>query len=231
MSIEILTRQPIKFIEKHGVQYFEPFEAVDNMNKPVNVFLEATEPATKMVAKNFLDSFSRCDLSIDSENKSIYNKVLMASPAKRGMGEILNLASIIEFHKNKFKNLSLHSYKESVPYFSQYGFRIDSDYEDLILDGLVKVIKSKSPDLQKIRDEAYALYPYVYFPEIKDPEILRRSCDTISEYLKQVVRARDTKENISINSFTKMMFEEADLEKNKDYLNTLLDKHKINYQI
>lgn len=231
MSIEIITRQPIKFFEKKGIQYFEPFDAVDNMKKPVRIFLNHTEPTAGISAKNFLDSTSRCDLEFNMDDKSIYNKALQASPEKRGMGEILNLVSFIEFHKNKLKKLWLHSYGESVPFFSQFGFRIDSDNDELILDGLVKVIKSKSPNIQNVRDDAYRLYPYVYFPEIKNPEILKRSCDTISEYLKQVVRARDKNENISINNFTKMVFDDTDLEKNKEYLNTLLDKHEINYQI
>ena len=69
MALEILTRQPIKFYEKQGIKFFEPFNAVDKFKKPVKLFFDETEELTTLTAENHQKNnpYMVCNLILQKE--------------------------------------------------------------------------------------------------------------------------------------------------------------------
>ena len=49
---------------------------------------------------------------------------LAADPRNQGIGEVLNLAALMEFHKNKFNRFNLFSLKEAIQFYTRFGFKI-----------------------------------------------------------------------------------------------------------
>ena len=121
MALEILTRQPIKFYEKQGIKFFEPFNAVDKFKKPVT-------------AENHQKKQSLYGLQFNIAKREMQGVTLAADPRKEGLGELLNLAALIEFHKNNLNRFKVFSLKESIQFYARYGFKIVSDDVDYILN-------------------------------------------------------------------------------------------------
>lgn len=232
MGIEILTRQPIKFYEKQGIKFFEPFNAVDKFKKPVKMFFEESDELATIVAENHQNKQSLYGIQFDIPKREMDGVTLAAEPRREGLGELLNLAALIEFHKNNLNHFKVFSLKESIPFYTRYGFKIDSEDIDYILRGLKMVMKSKSPRLENLRRDADFFYPKIAGTQKSDDPFLKeRGCEVISNYLMNISRNNNKFDSSKLDQSSHMKFTDWEFETNRDYLNNLFDKHEINYKI
>ncbi len=232
MALEILTRQPIKFYEKQGIKFFEPFNAVDKFKKPVKLFFDETEELTTLTAENHQKKQSLYGLQFNIAKREMQGVTLAADPRKEGLGELLNLAALIEFHKNNLNRFKVFSLKESIQFYARYGFKIVSDDVDYILNGLKLVMKSKNPRLENLRRDADFFYPKIAGTQKSDDPFLKeRGCEVISNYLKYLARNNNKVDSSKLEYSSNMMFTDWEFETNRDYLNSLLDGHEINYRV
>lgn len=229
MSFEILTRQPVKFYEKQGIKFFEDFQAVDKFNKPVKVFMDQNENAIK--ALNFQNKRSDYVIGFNIPQREMTGITLSAEPPKANIGEILNLSALMEFRENMLNYFKLFSLKESIQFYMRYGFKLVSDDVEEILRYLKMVMKSKPQKYENYRYSANFYYPRVAGKiECDDKFLKQRACDVASNYIQQL-----SKDGVKVSPYefkysVHMRFTDWDFQINRDYLNSLLDKHKINYR-
>lgn len=231
MSFQILTRQPVEFYEKNGVKFFKPFVAVDKFKRPVNVFFDKDSVST-IVAENHTKDYSFYELSFNPKNKTMIGQSLNAEPSGQGLGEILNLSALIEFHKNNLNRFKVFSLKEAIQFYARYGFKVVSDDKDFILKNLKNVIDEKSPLFVDLKRSAEFFAPRIEGKiKTSDPYISQRANNVFSAYLKELSRKHQDFDSSKINHSTNMEFTDWENLTNRDYLNSLLDEHKINYQV
>lgn len=232
MVFEILSRTPIQFYEKNGIKFFEKFKAVDKYKKPVTVSIDSQNSFPTIFARNYDDVDSFYELEMDILKRQMKGRSIVADPPKSGIGEIMKLASIMEFQVNRFNNFDLFALQEAIQFYTRYGFKLITNNVDEILHNLNIVKKSKSYRLATIRDKAEFFYPRIK-GEIPsdDPYLLQRGCDVVSEYLKDMSRhgQRINYRDLKYNS--KMKYTDWETVINRDYLNSLMDLHEINYKI
>lgn len=230
MSFEILTRQPVKFYEKQGIKFFEDFQAVDKLKKPVKVFFDLDEDNV-IKAKNFQDNESAYTISFNLPKKEMEGVTILAEPHKTGIGEILKLSALMEFKENMLNHFKVFSLKESIQFHTRYGFKLVSDDVEEILRYLKMVMKSKSSKYENYRYSANFYYPRIAGKVESDDKFLKqRACDVVSRYLQEL-----SKDNVRVNPSdfkfsTHMMFTDWETQTNREFLNSLLDEHKINYK-
>ena len=137
---------------------------------------------------------------------------LAADPRKEGLGELLNLAALIEFHKNNLNRFKVFSLKESIQFYARYGFKIVSDDVDYILNGLKLVMKSKNPRLENLRRDADFFYPKIAGTQKSDDPFLKeRGCEVISNYLKYLARNNNKVDSSKLEYSSNMMFTDWNL--------------------
>lgn len=233
MTFQILAKQPIKFFEKKGVKFFEPFNAVDKNKRPVKLYFPEGQGTTVIFADNYEKKLSRYDLSFSPEKREMKGEALATEPQKEGIGEVLNLAALIEFHKNGLNRFKLFSLEDCVQYYTRYGFKIVTDDVDYILRVLKSIIKAKSVPRESLRFDAKFFYPQLEgtAPMNKSlPETLYWSCNVMSNHLKELSR-RGLKYDHAQLDDSYMMFTDYEFLTEKDYLNSLFDEHEINYKV
>lgn len=232
MSFEILTRQPIRFYEKQGIKFFEGFNAVDKFKKPLQVFFEDTADTATLVGKNYKNKESLYTLQFKIPKREMEGVSLSTTPHNEGIGEVLNLAALMELRENNLNRFNVFALKESIQFYARYGFKILSEDVDEILHNLRMVMKSKSERLEKFRYEANFFYPKISGKvESDDPFLKQRGCDVVSNYLKELSRHKVHANSSDLKYSANMRFTDWEFETNRDYLNSLLDAHEINYKI
>lgn len=155
MDFQILRRQPIEFFENKGVKYFKPFVALDKTKKPLKVYnLEDCQYSPpSIIAENHQGKFSSYEVYLDSNTRTMIGDSLAADPRNQGIGEVLNLAALMEFHKNKFNRFNLFSLKEAIQFYTRFGFKIINEDKGFILNNLKNVEKSKGAIFNELRKD------------------------------------------------------------------------------
>lgn len=232
MVFEILSRKPIQFYEKNGIKFFENFKAVDKYKKPVTVSIDSQSYFPTIFARNHNDVDSFYELEMDISKRRMKGRSMAADPQKSGIGEIMKLASIMEFQANRFNNFDLFALQEAIQFYTRYGFKLVTDNVDEILHNLNIVKKSKSYRLSTLRDKADFFYPRIKgkIPS-DDPHLLQRGCDVVSECLKDMSRNGERINYRDLKYNSNMRYTDWETVINRDYLNSLMDLHEINYKI
>lgn len=233
MSFEILTRNPIKFYEKDGIKFFEKFKAADKYNKPVDVFIDTVSDDSPIIkAKNFQNKDSEFMLQFNIPQREMEGVTLNADPRKQGLGEILNLAGIIEFHKNNLNKFKVFSLQETIQLYTRYGFKLVTNDVDEILHNLKMVMRSKSEKYNYLRYAAKFYAPKLAGKEPSDdPFLKQRGCEVVSNYLQALSKEHKKIDPFDLKHSSNMQFTDWEIETNRDYLNSLMDLHKINYKV
>jgi hypothetical protein len=169
-------------------------------------------------------------MSSEMEGVQIYvNK----SATDANLGQILTLSSLMEFKLNKLNMFKLFTFKETLPFHLKYGFVIDSENPDYILDGIKQIKKSKVPNLDDIKQRADKLLPKLTSRDYAvsgDKKLLEKGCEVVSEYITYLSRMGLKKEMPKFDYGTHLKLSTWDFERNKVYLNELLKRHKIDFQ-
>ncbi|MBD5401635.1 hypothetical protein HDR58_02380 [bacterium] len=231
MTFEILTRQPLKFYEKNGVKFFEDFYAVDKFKRPVKVFMGSQNNCSTIFTENVDKQRAFYEIDINPQGREMLGSSMEANPKRQGIGEILNLAALIEFHKNKLNYFRLFSLKDAIPMYARYGFKMITDSVDEILHNLHMVQRSSDRYLHLKRNAFY------YYPQVAgsvasdDPYMLRRASDVVSNYMKEMSRNGERVDASQLKYDAKMVFTDWEFQTDRNYLNEMLDKHEINYKV
>ncbi len=226
----------IKFVEKKGIQFFEGFNATIKNQKPVRVFFdgEMDKVASIHVNDQKGNRLGFYDLEFHKPNKASMEGVqLYADTPNENVGEVLSLASLIEFSKNRLNNFRLFSFKETLPFYARFGFILDNDNPDFILKALNYIKKSKLNHIDEIKYKANFFYPKIEHSEEylkQDKFLLERGCKVISDYLKYLSRNRIRKNVPPFENGTFVKFTDWEFETNRIYLNPLLKSHNIDYK-
>ena len=229
MSFEILTRQPIKFYEKNGIKVFDKFNAVDNCKNLLNVSFDPTD--TTIYAKDLKKNLSAYTLNFNIPKREMVGVTLVAEPPKKGIGEVLTLSALMEFVQNNLNYFKTFSLKESIQFHARFGFNLVTNDVDEILHHLKMVLKSRSPKYENLRYDANFYYPKLSGKVKNDDEFINsRACHVASKYLQELSKDRVKIDPSKFRYSSHMLFTDYETLTNKDYLNTLLDKHEINYK-
>lgn len=234
MDFQILRRQPIEFFENKGVKYFKPFVALDKTKKTLKVYnLEDCQYSPpSIIAENHQGKFSSYEVYLDSNTRTMIGDSLVADPRNQGIGEVLNLAALMEFHKNKFNRFNLFSLKEVIQFYTRFGFKIINEDKGFILNNLKNVEKSKGAIFNELRKDVAFFKPRIEGKISSDDKYLtQRANDVFSNFLKELSRKHIKYNSSKIDHGTNMEFSDWEFEINRDYLNSLFDKHEINYKV
>jgi hypothetical protein len=225
-----------KIVENQGLKFFNNLSAIDKFGKKVKISIENPEPFTSIkvhgASKNPL-GFYDINLSKSDETLEGVQLYVNQDTSNANLGQILTLSSLIEFKINQLKNFKLFTLKEAIPFHAKYGFVIDNDNPEFLLDGMKQIKKSKVPNLDDLKQKASLLMPKLSSREYtvaNDPKTLEQACKTLSEYIKYLSRLGLKKEEPTFDYGTRLKLSTWDFEKNKVYLNELLKKHKIDFQ-
>lgn len=231
MAIEILTRTPLRFYNKNGVKYFENFNAVDKLKRPVEISIDHNDIIPSIKAVNHQGRESLYDIKIDVPSRKMDGVVLNTEPQNRGIGEVLNLAAIIEFQQNNLNKFKIFSLRESIQFFTRYGFNLVTDDAEEILHNLRMVLNDKSEKFNSLKNKAKFFQPQIEKNSKTDPFVKQRACDVISKYLQALSKDHKKVNPYGIKYSSDMMLSDWDIEINREYLNSLMDLHEINYKV
>lgn len=232
MTFEILSKQPVKFFKHKGIKFFEPFHAVDNKKQPLDIEWNFRPDSKSIVAKNkYSGNLSIYDIELSKDE--FKGVSLVANPEKKGIGEVLNLASLISFKENLAPYFNVFSLRNSIAFFAKYGFNIFSENVNEVVHNLKFLSKIKGERFEDTRNSAQ------YFLEKLNTDIDERdkakTCllgnNLVSDYIRNTVRENKKIDTDDLYSHTHMQFSSLDMLRNADYLNELLEKHEINYKI
>lgn len=233
MAIEILRKQPLTFYTQNGINFFKPFRAVDKNKNPLELSWHHKPQSSSIMAKStYNDDYSIYDMDINAEKNIFRGISIVATPENKGIGELLNLASLITFRENKFDNYSVFALRDSIPFFAKYGFNMLTSNINEILHNLKLITKSKGERYFDARESARFLTNRI---NVKDDTVktlyIPASNQIISDYIKTLVREGKKIDTDDLYNHTHMNFSTIDTIRNRDYLNELLDKHEIDYKI
>lgn len=236
MNFEILTRQPITFYEKQGIKFFEPFNAVDNFKKPLQIFMDTKHETPFIRARNYQDETSLYELNFNLQNKELKGVSLVAEPKNNGIGETLNLAALIEFAQNRLNKFNIYSFKETMQFYAHYGFNIMSKDINYILSNLNLIIQSKEKSMafDNIRRSAKFFYKRVQNHDIQGrtfDDTLFWANKVMSNYLRELSKSKIKFKTSNMLSGSDMLFTDWERLTNTNHLNELFDKHEINFRV
>lgn len=228
MSFEILRKQPVKFYHQGGLKFFEPFRAVDKNKNPLELSWNLKPESPAIIAKSTYDN----DISIyniETTHNEFKGVSIVANPQRKEIGEVLNLASLITLKENNVNEFNVFALSDYIQFYAKYGFNIMTDNINEILHNLKFLVKNKE---EKFSDMVYSAKYFKSQLErnaTKDKKLL--SNNLISDYLRTLARNGKKIDGDDLYSHTHMRFSSLDSIRNRDYLNSLLDKHEINYKI
>mgnify|MGYP000529564703 FL=1 len=132
---------------------------------------------------------------------------LAADPRNQGIGEVLNLAALMEFHKNKFNRFNLFSLKEAIQFYTRFGFKIINEDKGFILNNLRNVEKSKGAIFNELRKDVAFFKPRIEGKISSDDKYLtQRANDVFSNFLKELSRKHIKYNSSKIDHGTNMEF-------------------------
>ena len=226
----------IRFFENKGIKFFDGFNATIKDKKPVKVFFGPNPDnnlASILVTNQKGDRLGFYDLSFKKDKSLMEGVQIFSDKEGENVGEVLTLAALIEFSKNRLNNFKFFSLKESLPFHARFGFIIDNDDPNYILNGLKHVMKSKLQNVDEIKRNAAFFYPKIkhsedYLPQ--DKFLLQRGCKVISDYFKFLGRHGLKKLMPDMVNGTDVKFTDWEFETNRNFLNPLMKEHEIDYQ-
>ncbi len=158
---------------------------------------------------------------------------------KNGYGEILRLSSVIELLENNLNRIAIFAKSQAVLFHYKYKLRPQITYEETesFLDRLSAV---KAPELAQVRNKASALFND-YFMDGQGfgakHNYQKETIKLLNEYL-QTVEDKHLPWKSGLHSRGLELFQDVSMYidkeavlKNKDFFNTLFEKHDFDYRI
>lgn len=233
MTFEILRKQPITFYEKNGIKFFNTFSAADKFKKPLELSWNLKSETPSIVAKSsYNDDKSIYEIKLDNKRTECKGLSIISNPKNKGIGEVLNLASLITFKENMFSDYYIFALRDAIQFYTKYGFNLLSHNINEIIHNLKYVAKNKNERYSDIKNSAEFFIKKLKDPDYKDKSnITILSNNLVSDYMRDMIREGHKINSDDLYSHTHMHFSTIDTVRNRDYINTLLDRHEINYEI
>lgn len=233
MTFEILRKQPIKFYYKDGFKFFEPFKAADNFKKPIDISWHHKSDSSSIVAKSkYNDEFSLYDLEMNPSMHELTGVSIVANPKRKGIGEVLNLASLITFKENNFFEYKVFALRDSIQFYTKYGFNLLSSNINEIMHNLKFVTKADNERFFDIKDSAKFFIDKLEHGTKREKQVYTAlGNNLVSDYIRALAKNGQKIDGDDLYNHAHMHFSTIDTLRNRDYLNALLDKHEIDYKI
>ena len=151
------------------------------------------------------------------------------------IGEILRLASIIEMIENKINSFKIYSKSSAVFFHSKYKFKPDIKSFEERNKFLENVAENPNQEYSKYKDSAINFLDRIA-KRGKNAKAQRELCKEVntfaSEYINKVLSG-DKKEykKYPFEWGMSMELTKDDVYQNKDFFNSLFEKHGIDYKI
>lgn len=225
---------PVRFYLRKGIQFIEPFNTLDKSRRPITVAVHnLPNDVDSIVIKNARgDEIGNFDLMFKKNERTLEGHQLYADVEGENIGEILTLSSLVEFSKNRLNYFKLKSLKKTIPFYARYGFILDNDNPDYLLNGLKQIMKTKAPQSENFRYSASFFYPKLknYEESLKEDKFLfLNSCKVISKFLAHLTRNRLQKYIPELVDGSRMKYTDWETETNRMFLNPKLREHDIGY--
>ena len=151
------------------------------------------------------------------------------------IGEILRLASIIEMIENKMNSIKIYSKSSAVYFHSKYKFRPDIKSFEERNKFLENVAGNPNPEYLEYKDSAINFLDRIA-KRGKSAKAQRELCKEVNVFAKKYlnkVLSGDKKEykKYPFEWGISMELTKDDVYKNKDFFNSLFEKHGIDYKI
>lgn len=231
------------FSEKDTRQIFEDYSVNHDIFGKLKISLRKYEDGFNrwiIEIKNALNNkLGKEIISMESNNKEITGYDIIVEPQyrKQGyrLGELLRLFSVMEMHKNNSPFIKIYSKNTAVYFHSKYKFipcnKTFADRNRM----LESMADDSSTEFSDIAQKAKNLIQIAR--ETKDnAEKQRALCVDANKLATEYInRAIEKEKNPEIkHSFfygMDMILTKENVEKNKDFFNTLFEKHGIDYKI
>jgi len=176
-------------------------------------------------------------LSLNEDSLNMFGLSIQVIPMLRqknlGLGEILRLASIILILENEIKKFEIYSKAEAIYFHSKYKFEPMIKQFTERDNALKEVIKNCQNEFESYRIQAENLLKKCSLDE--SPEYQRELCietnKLLKEYIQEVLKTKDKFKSHPFERGFQMVLNINEILNNKEYFNSLLKKHKIDYQI
>ena len=234
MAIEILRKQPLTFYTQNGINFFKPFRAVDKNKNPLELSWNHKPDFSSITAKSkYNDDISIYNIKIDKSKNDFKGDSIVTTPKNKGIGEVLNLASIITFKENNFVDYSVFALRNAIQFYAKYGFNLLSSNFNEIMHNLKFLTKLKDERYIDTRESAKFLINKVHQApnDAEKMKYIPTANNLVSDYIRNLAREGKKIDGDDLYNHTHMHFSTIDTIRNRDYLNELLDKHEINYTL
>lgn len=229
------SKRAVTFYQNNGLVFFNKFEALNSRMKPVKLQITEPKPITTIRVENLEGSdLGTFDITIDKARSTIVGRQLLSYEEREGNGQLLTLGAIMELAKNKMNKLTYFSGEKTIPFLTKLGFIIDNEDTRYIMNGLKQVIKSKMTGIEDIREKAKFYYPRLdilgdVVPD--DKTIFKNSCRVLSDYIKLITRNNYPKKYLPyFDVGSDMKFSDWEIQTDRMYLNSLMDKHCLDFK-
>lgn len=158
-----------------------------------------------------------------------YMEVVSSSNRKRGYGEILRLASLMEMKENNIKDIKIMAYPQAVPFHLKYRFNLYFKGKDEITN-ILKDIINNNASVKGFKEKAAKLLQNVHKCDNVDEkaEFHREVNKLVKDY---VMQNRFRWESAKFDKGVPMTLDLPTVKSNADFYNKLFVKHGIDYKI
>lgn len=226
--------EPVRFYVKKGIQFIEPFTTRNKSRQPITVAVHhLPDEMDSIIIKNTRgDEIGNFDLKFKKSERTLEGHHLYSDVRGENIGEILTLSSLVEFSKNRLNYFKLQSLKKTIPFYARYGFVLDNNDPDYLLNALRQIMKTKAPGSEDFRYGASFFYPKIKHPNEYKEDInfsLLQGCKIISEFLAHLSRNKLQKFVPELIDGSRMKYTDWETETNRRFLNPMLRKNDIGY--
>lgn len=181
--------------------------------------------------------FGKEVISIDKDNKKMIGFNIIVEPEYRKkfhFGELLRLASIMEMKENKSPLIDIYSKDTAVYFHSKYKFlpKITSFEErDKALETIVGDKAETFVDLAERAKEIQKTVEVNRKNAQKQRELCKETNVLVTEYIQRALQEKNPEKNHPFLRGMEMELTEKSVQENKDFFNSLFEKHGIDYRI
>lgn len=158
-----------------------------------------------------------------------YMEVTSRSNRKRGYGEILRLASLMEMKENNINDIKIIAYSQAVPFHLKYRFKLNLKDKGDVTSILNEIIKNNL-SMRGFKEKAAKLLQNSYKQDnvAEGAEYLKDVNKLVKDYVMQNIFRW---ESAKFNRGVPMILDSTTVKSNADFYNKLFKKHGIDYKI
>ena len=191
-----------------------------------------------VIKNRFGKTFGRELFSIAPENGDMIGYDIKINPEYRQknhrFGEILRLFSVMEILANNSSGIKIVSKDTAIYFHSKYKFIPDFNEFSKRDSILHDIISDKSPEFSPLSDEAQDMLSKINSAgdnlELQR-ELTSKTNDLARRYIEFALEKPDPQKNHPLNSCIDMILTRENVIKNKEFFNSLFEKHGIDFRI